>query len=197
MGGPGRFAFHPNAHLTEASELVAARARERLLEAWTPYWDLTRRVLVEKSPPNLLRFRLLQALFPGSSLVAIVRHPVAVAQATRPWSSTSLGSLYRHWLTAHSIFEADRPHLERLLFLRYEDVVADPSAALADIDAFVGLERHDVSQRVRSDTNARYLRRWHHSRLVPSSLRVAPYRLRFEARIRQLGYGYSLGDRAR
>ena len=63
MGGPGRFALRPEAHLTESSPLVSRDARERLLRAWEPYWDRTRPLLLEKSPPNLLRTRFLQALF--------------------------------------------------------------------------------------------------------------------------------------
>ena len=51
LGGPGRFGWHGDAHLTEESGLVAAGSTERLLRCWEPYWDLDRPVLVEKSPP--------------------------------------------------------------------------------------------------------------------------------------------------
>ena len=49
-GGAGRFALDPRAHLTERSELVSVASAQRLLDAWTPHWDLDRRLLVEKSP---------------------------------------------------------------------------------------------------------------------------------------------------
>ena len=82
-GGPGRFGFDPDAHLTEGSALVSDESRRLLLEQWGPHWDMSRPVLVEKSPPNLIRTRFLQALFPGARMIALVRHPVAVAGATR------------------------------------------------------------------------------------------------------------------
>ena len=63
-GGPGRFGFSPEAHLTEGSPLVSAESRMRLLADWAPLWDLDKPVLLEKSPPNLIRGRFLQALFP-------------------------------------------------------------------------------------------------------------------------------------
>jgi len=113
-GGPGRFALHPDAHLTESSPLVSQENGERLRAEWSVYWDLSKPVLVEKSPPNLIRARFLQALVPGSSFVIITRHPVAVSFATQKWSKTSLSSLLRHWLAAHELFEADRPSLERV-----------------------------------------------------------------------------------
>ena len=35
-------------------------------------------VLVEKSPPNLVRTRFLQALFPDARQIVVTRHPIAV-----------------------------------------------------------------------------------------------------------------------
>src|SRR5215510_10377606 len=49
-GGAGRFALAEEAHLTESSPLVTAANRQRLLRSWSPYWDLRRPILVEKSP---------------------------------------------------------------------------------------------------------------------------------------------------
>lgn len=196
-GGPGRFAFDPGAHLTEDA-LVGTDpddARDRLLAAWAPYWDLDKPVLVEKSPPNLLRFRYLQALFPDAAFVAVVRHPVAVAYATEGWSKTGTDALLEHWLHAHEVFEQDRPHLRQLFFVRYEDFVGDVDATLAQLDAFLGLAPHGTSTTVRADTNRRYLRRWRHSRVIPASFRIARHARRFEARLRALGYGYSVWDR--
>ncbi|MGH3016642.1 MAG: sulfotransferase family protein, partial [Gaiellaceae bacterium] len=112
FGGPGRFAFDPDVRLAEDSPLVTDESRRRLMEEWGRWWDTTKPVLVEKSPPNLVRGRFLQALFPGARLVMMQRHPLAVAYATQKWSRTSLRSLVRHWLAAHEAFEEDRPRLE-------------------------------------------------------------------------------------
>ena len=58
----------------------------RLLASLTPYWDLDRRLLLEKSPANLVMGRFLQALFPGSALVVVVRNPVVSALALEKWN---------------------------------------------------------------------------------------------------------------
>ncbi|MDH8276096.1 sulfotransferase, partial [Klebsiella pneumoniae] len=60
---------------------------------------------MEKSPPNLLRLRLLQAVFPDAAFVVIVRHPVAVAYATQFWAKTPPLEQIEHWLIAHETFE--------------------------------------------------------------------------------------------
>src|SRR5215472_9779809 len=87
-GGPGRFAFYSEAHLTEESGLLTPENKAKLAGEWFPYWDLSREYLLEKSPPNLVMSRFLQSAFPNSWFVVIERHPVAVALATEKWSQT-------------------------------------------------------------------------------------------------------------
>ena len=79
----GRFAFVRGAHLTERSPLVTTESRHTLFSEWSRYWDLTCPWLLEKSPPNLIMTRFLQELFPSSRFVIVLRHPIAVACATR------------------------------------------------------------------------------------------------------------------
>jgi hypothetical protein len=194
-GGPGHFAFHEGAHLTERDVRDVEHAREHLLESWTRFWDPDRRILVEKSPPNLVRFRYLQAVFPEALFVAIVRHPIAVSYATAGWARASIPYLIEHWLHAHEDFEDDRKKIRRLAFVRYEDLVADVEGTLARIYGLLGLPPHAPATEVRLDTNQRYLGRWRHSRLFPTHPRVLWNLTRFEPRLRRLGYGYSLRDR--
>lgn len=187
-GGPGEFAFAPEAHLTESSPLVSPENAERLFAEWAPYWDLERRVLVEKSPPNLIRTRFLQALFPGAAFVVITRHPVAVAFATQKWSKTSIASLLRHWLAAHETFERDRPHLERVHVVSYEHLIARTQECLDGVFAFLGLPAHRTSLAARPDGNEPYFERWR--RLPAVARRYLVWR--FERRVAR--FGYSLAD---
>ena len=193
-GGPGRFAFGTRAHLTEADVVDRADERARLLASWSPYWDLDRRFVVEKSPPNLLRFRYLKALFPEAWCIAVVRHPVAVSFATAGWAKLSVGTLLDHWLVAHERFEIDRPQVPRLLFVRYEDLVRDVSAMLGMLDDAIGLSPDVPDTEVRRDTNARYLRRWRNVRGFPVHPRIVE-KIRYSKRLERLGYGYRLDDR--
>jgi hypothetical protein len=160
-GGPGRFAFAPGAHLTEAEARRVPDAASRLLASWTPYWDLDAAVLLEKSPPNLLMTRFLQELFPEARFVAILRHPVVVALSTSKW--IRLGSLHRsveHWLRAHEIFAEDARSLRNVHVVRYEQLVADPTAPLAGVGRFLGLEGDVPAGGWRSDRSRRYEEQW-------------------------------------
>ncbi len=148
-GGPGRFAFDEHAHLTEGSALARPENAARLWDSWSPYWDLAKPFLVEKSPPNLVMGRFLQALFPGSALIVVMRHPVVVALSTAKWrriwsrhptKHASIETMIEHWLVAHRILRDDLPHLGRVHVLRYEDLVRDPTAELQLVQRFLGLE---------------------------------------------------------
>ena len=150
-GGPGVFAFDPGAHLTEASHLAHPSVAQGLLAAWSPYWEREGRAesstgpatstLVEKSPSNLTRTRLLQALFPAARFLVVVRHPAVVAASTSLWRpSLSPGTLLRHWAHAYSLYGEDAPALRRTMLVRYEDLVGDPVGAVAAMAATLSVD---------------------------------------------------------
>jgi hypothetical protein len=66
---------------------VTPENRQKLFEEWSRYWDVSKPYLLEKSPPNLIRTRFLQAMFPSSYFVVLLRHPIPVALATQPWGA--------------------------------------------------------------------------------------------------------------
>ena len=159
-GGPGRFGFDEGARLTESSPLVTPANRERLMAEWGRYWSGDRAILAEKSPPNIIRARFLQALFPDATFVMMIRHPVAVACATRKWSRTSLASLIRHWLRCHDILAADATLIERLQVVQYEHFVKDPGREVGRVVSSLGLQGAVPSPPVDASVNDRYFRSW-------------------------------------
>jgi len=162
FGGAGRFAFDARAHLVEVDDDTAARHRSELQEAWHPHWDLDRRVLIEKSPPNLIRMRYLQSVFPGARFILITRHPVTTSLATKKWRRTqTLFSLIRHWLVAHGIATDDAKHLEHFLVVKYEDLVADPAVTLETVQRFLGVAPHPPAPgAVNTTASDKYADKW-------------------------------------
>jgi hypothetical protein len=194
-GGPGRFAFDPAAHLTEASPLATAASAAQLFEEWSSHWDLDRQILLEKSPPNVVRARFLQALFPGASFVMVMRHPVAVAMAVkrrRP-KRTRVLDMVRHWVVAHELLERDLPALERVVVVPFESFVAEPARWFDHLQRFLGLVPVANEIPIRSDTNERYLAQW--QALVRRPLAGIAYRRAIRAlEPRVARFGYSLSD---
>jgi len=192
-GGPGLFAFSPEAHLTEASELLTEENRTKLPREWFPFFDLSKRVLLEKSPPNIIWTRFLQSVFPNSWFGIIVRHPVAVSLATEKWCPTGPISLIEHWLVAHETFEKDRAHLKRVMTVKYETLISQPPATLATIYEFLGLDPYPTTFQATSEHNEKYFEKWRMMAQDPqSSATVRECIDRYETRVR--AFGYSLQD---
>jgi hypothetical protein len=159
-GGPGRFSFFKNAHLDENSDLITPQNRLKIHEQWEKYWDSGKSYFLEKSPPNLIRTRFLQELFPNSHFITLLRHPVATGYALKKWSNDSMFRKIQHWVHAHRILIEDVPHLKHHHFIRYEDLVKTPETVLSAVYSAVGLPFHDVSQTIHSDLNAKYFAMW-------------------------------------
>jgi hypothetical protein len=165
-GGAGVFGFHPEAHLTESSPLVSEVNRQKLFSEWSRYWDLDKLYLLEKSPPNIIRTRFLQAMFPNSYFIVMLRHPLAVSYATQKWyrkykvNWRGLPRIFEHWLVCHEIFKADQKYLNNSFVVKYEEFVAEPHKWVNDIYRFLGLSYSPVSQKIISDVNKKYFKRW-------------------------------------
>lgn len=159
-GGPGSFARAPAAHLVAVPGSPGS-ARQSLLESWTPHWDLTRHYLVEKSPPNLIRSRYLQQVFPGSAFIAVLRHPVIVALSTMKWARFQpLERLVEHWFIAHDLLRQDASHLERLHVLHYESMATEAEPCLTGVAQFLGLATPLDASMWQSSRSSAYLDRW-------------------------------------
>ena len=164
-GGVGRFGFAPEMHLTENSSLVDDRSRTTLWHEWSCWWDLDRPLLVEKSPPNMLKMRFLQALFPEARFVLIVRNPVVVTMATLKWRPRLIREvapycLADHWIRCHRIALADALHLKRFHLLKYEELVSDPGREMSRLAAFLGLDPPLTAPEIDPHSNERYLEAW-------------------------------------
>ncbi len=157
-GGPGKFGFEPEAHLTDTPELISSGNRLRLFAEWKRYWGQRKPVLLENSPPNLIRTRFLQKLFPNSCFFIVTRHPIAVSYETQKWSNTALPELIKHWLVCHEKFEQDRQYIRRLFVLKYENFVEQPQAVSDTIYSFLSLSHYLNRIEVRSSVNEKYLR---------------------------------------
>jgi hypothetical protein len=192
-GGPGQFGFDAASYLDEKSLLVSLDNAKRIFAEWEEYWESGKLFLLEKSPPNLIRTRFLQALFPHSYFIMLVRHPIVVSLATQKWSKTSMRSLIEHWLICHERLYLDSAHLTNLLVLKYEAFVKEPQTVFNEICSFLGADRTRVGREVRSNVNDKYFVMWNRIQQRTLARFFAKYMvLRFEKRVKR--FGYSLKD---
>ncbi len=165
LGGPGGFGFNDASFMDESHPLATPANARRLLECWKPYWDLDAPYLLEKSPPNLVRTRFFQALFPDCRFVIAVRHPVAVAYATRKWSRTRIPGLIQHTLRCYQRFVEDAPYLKRVYVIRYEAFVEDSAAEVGRLLEWLEAEPRTIDEvSIRPGLNERYFAKWERDR---------------------------------
>jgi len=113
--------------------------------------------LVLTGAANLIRAKLLLAIFPDAQFIAVVREPYAVAEGTRrkrrcdpqrPWvpgMMTTIEQAAGQWENANILLLSLQQFLgKRLLIVHYEDLVAKPKATLNQVWAFLGLNGKTV-----------------------------------------------------
>lgn len=140
--------FKDSYRLTERNyEITLA---ERLTSIYADYWIPGTR-FIEKSPPNLMRVRFLQSVFPNALFVMIVKNGLAVAEGIRRkrWYDPDrqhMAGLHTHledaavqWCSANKILLEDRKFLKRSIVVRYEDLVTNPRKTLHKVLRFCEL----------------------------------------------------------
>ncbi len=114
-------------------------AWEKVRAAWESAWDMSKPVLLEKSPPHLVRARQLQEHFPGSHFVVMVRNPYAYCEGIRRrWrNDLNYATIARRWVE-RAVFQCDnRAGLQRVLFFTYEELCADAESICRRLVGFV------------------------------------------------------------
>jgi hypothetical protein len=172
FGGAGRFGFDPRAHMTEESALNTPMAAAVLKAEWHRYWDDSKPVLIEKTPANLLRMRLLDRLFPQSCFIVVTRHPVATCLATMKWTEGNFFSLFYHWVHCYRIARADAARLERVLWISYEAFIAEPRRQLTRLSEFLGLAPGFTAYPDLESYNPRYFELWRKQYFIGAHRRV-------------------------
>ena len=121
------------------------------------------RQLVDKNPLNILRLPLLLRLFPRASVILALRHPMDVVLSCYMQSfrapgfqilCSSLHRLARGYVNAMQFWLEHVDVLQpRVLELRYEDLVDNPTMHARALGDFLGLV--DVSSMLKFDEHAR------------------------------------------
>jgi len=205
FGRAGRHAFQKGIRLTEGSPLVA-EARQKLFSQWSQYWDLSRPVLAEKTPANSFRARFLQAVFPDSRFVFLIRHPISAVLAMEKWfPDLEIDVTIENWLRTYEIIEETLPHLNRAVVIHYENALDHPER-VADVlrrrlDLSLDL---DPSNFVNPD-RSRYYIQWHKGdfqvsqkanasgerKFTRDRATLGDFERRYESRIRHFGYSFA------
>ena len=160
FGGPGKYIFNKNSYMNEHHSLATEQSAKSIWKQWSQHYNKECEYYIEKSPPNIIRTRFLQKLFPNSKFVCVLRHPLAVSYATQKWSKTSILSLVEHTLLGYEILMKDIDYLRNAYVIRYEDFTNRPQLEIDKIYDFLGLKSLPIQDNVRPNINEKYFAIW-------------------------------------
>lgn len=159
VGKPGNFCLLKSYHYTEKSPFVTIKNRKKILQEWSRYWDYSKPILMEKSPPNLIHTRFLQALIPNSYFIIIMRNPIVVAEATSKWNHQKLEKHIRNWVVGYDTLYNDIKHLKNVLIIKYENLCENPAKIMKQVEKLLG-ESLDIDPKMLDklvNCNGKYL----------------------------------------
>jgi hypothetical protein len=110
---------------------------ERIKTAWHRYWDAGKPLLIEKSPPNLLRAHSIAEHFDPVAFVVMVRDPYAHCEGLmrrNKWEARRAAEFSLRCLERQ---KANAETLTAILRFTYEELVSDPRRICADLATFL------------------------------------------------------------
>ena len=119
----------------------------RIKKEWGMRLDLSKSILLEKSPPNSARTRWLQKHFENSHFIAIIRNGYAVtegicrkAQPIHLADGWPIEMSAYQWKRCNEVLEKDSKFLKHFMWVKYEDFTENPKGVLTDIVKYLGLK---------------------------------------------------------
>eukprot|EP00056_Hartaetosiga_gracilis_P010669 m.159091 g.159091 ORF g.159091 m.159091 type:complete len:439 (-) comp13363_c3_seq4:3372-4688(-) len=155
LGGMEGYAYNPKSHLTEESNLLTDENRDKLFHEWLHYWKhKDRPVYLEKSPPNLIKSRFLQAMFTpqASKFLMVMRHPFGTfrfkldhhKRKQNKCCQVYCRDYIQHWIFAHELASEDVQFLKHIQFIKYEKfvqgTVEEAKSYIHHIEQFLDLD---------------------------------------------------------
>ena len=148
LGGTAAYALNPSSYMNETHSLVNDGNRDTLYRAWAEYWDLTKDVLVEKSPRHSVMTRFLQEMFgrERSSFIIVLRHPWGTGRYL--WETKNVDvyrdcgeTFLKNWLKIYLTLATDIRFLRNAVVVQYEHIVEGNSQGIIDaIQEAAGLD---------------------------------------------------------
>lgn len=106
-------------------------------KVWESYWDMSKPVLLEKSPPNIIRTGEILANFQPVKFIVMVRNPYAQSEGLMRRNNWNINRAARFSMMCLQKQLTNTRELDHTLVLTYESLVQDPAAACEKIAAFM------------------------------------------------------------
>lgn len=118
---------------------------------WHLKWDLSKPILMEKSPPNIVWADQLQTRFKPSFFIVSNRNPYAFSEGFRRRGKGTIEDAAKFWLKCARWQQKNIKKLKNVVHTSYEEFVEDPEKLkLQLIEMLPELRKMDFSQSVKA-----------------------------------------------
>ena len=133
-------------HLPRAKEMLFNDDRwnpnknidwERVKKIWHKYWDRSKDILLEKSPPNICRAQNIDKIFIDSKYICLVRNPYAQIQSNIRRYNTDIKIATNKYISYLKYQKSNIEKLKEVLVLSYEELTDNPIKAKEKITTFL------------------------------------------------------------
>ena len=104
---------------------------------WLKYWDITRPILLEKSPPNIIRAQSLRKVFNPSFFIVFYRNPYAHCESLMRRENYTASSAAEFAIQCLKYQMENILHLPNHIQVSYEHLVDTPEETIQRIQNFV------------------------------------------------------------
>jgi hypothetical protein len=108
-----------------------------IVPIWKSYWDTSKPILLEKSPPNMVRTDQLHEQFSPAYFLLLVRNPYALCEGIIRRSKRKPKSVAKFVIRLLRYQIKNARNLENALCLTYEELADRPAETAAKIEAFL------------------------------------------------------------
>ena len=192
-GGPGLFGLKRGSYFDENSRLTTPQNGQILFEQWAPYWDLSKKLMLEKTPSHINKTRMLQKWFPNAHFIIVLRHPLASGYATKRFTKAPVHKFLENWLRCYECFEKDLSYLKHVTVYKYEDFIIKPNSIMDGICGFLDIHPVPFKYQIESNINQKYFSIWEEKQDNWLTKHYANFLIKkYETRFNH--FGYSLID---
>jgi hypothetical protein len=115
---------------------------EDIKQKWEQAWDMTKPVLLEKSPPHIIRAFDIERVFLPAYFIVMIRDPYAFCEGVRRRDRVNVGSGAEFWARCATYQVRNIEGLKNVIYFKYEDFADDPASAKDQILDFIPELQH-------------------------------------------------------
>lgn len=103
-----------------------------------------RNKIIEKTTANSVRMLWLQAAFPNSRFIGLVRNGYAVVEGIRRKGEKSIERGAKHWNIVNKIMLEDSKKINHYMPIKYEDLVDKSENTINQLAEFIGIDKNKL-----------------------------------------------------